>query len=482
MNTVQFFYDNQIRRFLVQFIRMVSGFQVQFGTADSTTGALALQSVPVYYGDPSRQASQILRGGSDNTMQTVPAMAVYISSLNFDQSRLQDPFLVTNIKVRERRVDPNTGMLTDQEGDAFNVERPMPMPYKIGLKLDIWTSNTEQKLQIIEQIATLFTPSLEIQSTDNYVDWTSLSAVLLTDINWDSRTIPTGTDDTISVATMTFELPIWISPPAKVTKLGVIQRIISNVYDATEGNLISGGVNGADALDGLIMSRRFTSVMNYGVYYQGNMLSLMRQSDFLDHAGNLRRDPKADYTWPTFINEYGAVRAGFSEVRLITDEDVEIVGTIAIHPTDPTLLLFEPFSDTLPQNTIRAVEAIVDPYKLDQDRYRNNLNVRHLLFDAQGNYNVSTGTRYLITEDIDTVAGLGTATAWAPNNHPFIAHAGDIIEFDGTKWNVSFDCRNNSNKQYVTNMTTGIQYKWNGETWVKSTEGVYPAGKWVLVL
>lgn len=49
----QFFYDQQIRRFIVQFIRVVSNFQVEFGKDRS--GVTSLQRVPVIYGDSSRQ-------------------------------------------------------------------------------------------------------------------------------------------------------------------------------------------------------------------------------------------------------------------------------------------------------------------------------------------------------------------------------------------------------------------------------------------
>jgi hypothetical protein len=112
----------------------------------------------------------------------------------------------------------------------------MPVPYKLTINLDIWTSNTSQKLQLLEQVLTMFNPSLEIQSTDNYIDWTSLSVVFLEQVTWSSRTIPVGTDNPIDIATLRFSLPIYISPPAKVLKLGVIERVIASIYDA-QGDL-----------------------------------------------------------------------------------------------------------------------------------------------------------------------------------------------------------------------------------------------------
>jgi hypothetical protein len=85
----QFFYDGQIRRFLVQFMRIVSGIDVEFGK--NSQGVKSLQRVPVYYGDQSRQAAIILKGNSENTLNAVPAMAVYVDGLNYDQTRMQEP-------------------------------------------------------------------------------------------------------------------------------------------------------------------------------------------------------------------------------------------------------------------------------------------------------------------------------------------------------------------------------------------------------
>ena len=73
-----FFYDKQIRRFLQQFIRILSNFQVEMGNDDA--GNRVLQQVPVFYGDASRQASQILRTNYPN-LQVDGEMHV-LSALN----------------------------------------------------------------------------------------------------------------------------------------------------------------------------------------------------------------------------------------------------------------------------------------------------------------------------------------------------------------------------------------------------------------
>lgn len=467
---VQFFYDNQIRRFLLQFTRMVSNFQVQFGTIDNATGNLALQTVPVFYGDASRQASQILRGQSENALPSVPAMAFYISALVYDRQRMQDPTYIGKMQIRERRVDPDTGMLTHEQGDTFSVERPMPVPFIMTLKLDIWTSNTEQKFQLIEQIGTLFNPALEIQSTDNYIDWTSLSYVQLDDIQWSSRSVPMGTDDgSIDIATLTFTLPIWISPPAKVTRLGVIQKIIASVFNSS-GNLSE------DIFDPKqLLTRKDITVLGYGVVLMNNTLELLRYNDtYEDHfdSGVLINTSTVS-NWHDLINVYGMLVNGTSQIRLELETGTDLIGTVAYHPTDPTKLLFTPFNDSIPVNTIPAVTAIIDPLRVNADQ---------LLYDNSGNYKVATGTRFMILNDINSELNTDFALAWTPNGMPVVAHANDIIEYDGTKWFVSFDGQHHDKLEYVTNLTTSIQYKWQDAHWAKSYEGVYREDRWRIIL
>lgn len=468
---VQFFYDNQIRRFLLQFTRMVSNFQVQFGKTDAGTGQLALQTVPVFYGDASRQATQILNRNSENVMQAVPAMAFYISALQYDRQRMQEPNFIGKMQIRERKYDPNTGMHTDQQGDTYTVERPMPVPYLMTIKLDIWTSNTEQKLQIVEQIATLFNPALEVQSTDNYIDWTSLSYVLLTDMNWSSRSVPVGTEDPIDIATMTFELPIWIAPPAKITQMGVIQRIISTVYDST------GALDKSIFDEEKVLIRRTITVLNYGVVLVGNKLRLVSASSAAgdnsidsDTVGVIDSSPQI---WRSIINQYGALQNGISQIRLEMPNGGELVGTVAYDPTDDTALLFNVLNDTVPINTVTAIDAVIDPHKNS---------VLDLLYDNMGNYLVTAGTRYLILGDIDDIPNTDFSKAWNPNGKPLVARANDIIYYNGSSWQVVFDSATVHDTQYTTNTATNVQLRWTGEEWVKSYEGLYREAEWRIVL
>ena len=450
-----FFYDGQIRRFVSQFIRMVSNFYVEFGAGSD--GVTRYQRVPVMYGDQSRQAATILRNNSENTLNAVPAMAVYISGLAYDLTRLQDPSLVQTMQIRQRHYDPVTGTYDNSQGEAYTIERMMPSPFKLTLKMDIWTSNTEQKLQLIEQLTTMFNPTMEIQSTDNYIDWTSLSYALLTDVSWTSRSVPTGGEEPIDVASMTFELPIWISTNIKVKKMGVIQAVITNLQDLTT----------LESLGQII-----TTVGNYGVLLStspgGNTLQLLSPNDATtnDAYNNDTVIGTATHPWAPVLDQYGKFISGSSQVRLTQPNGSEIIGTIAAHPTDPSLLLYSPFADTLPANTLAAVNAIINP---------TGANITSSITSP------ANGTRYLIVNDIGSSSNSSGSTAWrGTDGQDLIAHTHDIIQYNGTHWTVAFDSANTDVLNYVTNLTTGIQYKWQDQQWTKSYDGVYQAGEWML--
>jgi hypothetical protein len=455
-----YFYSGQTRRFLQQFIRMLSNFQVAMGKDDN--GNSVLLQVPIYYGDSSRQAATILRNNSENSLPTVPAMSVYISAMRYDQKRMQEPFFVSKMHLRYRDVD-QTGNLTATLGDTVTVERLMPVPYNLTLKVDIWTSNTDQKLQLLEQISVLFNPSLEIQSTDNYVDWTSLTYITLNDLNFSSRSVPIGTEDPIDIATLTFELPVWYSAPAKVKRMGVIEKIITSVWESN--GTIDHYNEDFDIGASTLLSRESYTIFNYNVLYIGNTVKLF-QSENQTAYNPVEYSPSSGYSWATLLKNYAQLTNGISQIRL-QQEGVTVVGTVSYHPTDPTSLLFSPLVDTLPANNLDPINAIIDPQNVTVDSTLAN---------------PPAGTRYLILNPIGNTGDEDGPALWNRAGHPdLIANANDIIEYTGTHWIVDFDSESVASVKYITNLRTNIQYKWKNHQWTKSVEGRYGVGAWSFV-
>jgi hypothetical protein len=458
----QFFYDEQIRRFLLQFTRIFSNFQVEYGPANSDQATLV--RVPVRYGDWTRLAQTVNQDNSASALPSTPLMTFYITGMDYDRPRMQEPYFIDRTAVRQRYYDVNTDSYETAQGNAFTIERLMPVPYKMTITLDIWTSNTNQKFQIFEQIATLFNPALEIQSTDSFIDWTSLSVVELDQTTWTTRTIPSGTENPIDVMSMRFTLPIWISSPAMVKKLGVVEKIIMSVFDA-QGDAVE-AIQNSDLLLG---TRQKFTPYRYQALLVGNKLQALKYSAVIDEPNvstALPDQPPSNEFWPAILEMYGGFRPGISQIRLdnqwgTTDQ---IIATATVDPTDDRFLLLDIDADTIPQNTLAPVDAVIDP----------------LLSGPGDGLPASTaGQRYLILNDIGNAENQFPSTAWGA----LVAQANDIIEYDGNSWIVTFGSTTTvDNIQYVTNVTTGLQYLWTGTTWVKSYEGLYPAGEWSIVI
>lgn len=459
-----FFYDEQIRRFLLQFARIFSNFEVEYGRNEEGT-AHTLVRVPVRYGDSSRQVSTVMQNNSPNFMPSTPLMTFYITGLDYDRPRMQEPNFVGKMNVRQRFYDTDTDTYETTQGNAFTIERLMPVPYSLTINLDIWTSNTNQKFQLLEQIIPLFNPALEIQSTDNFIDWTSLTVVELASTRWSSKTIPVGTEDPIDVATLTFKIPIWITSPAKVKKLGVVERIVASVFDA------NGDASSAITDNDLLMgTRQVFTPYGYQVLLIGNKLQALRPQQVIDQPNSSLSpadSPDSNLMWHAVIGDLGVLRDGISLIKLQQEDGTDVVGTVAYDPTDDRFLLFSVDVDTVPSNTLSPINAVINPL---------------LSGPGAGLPAASRGQRYLLTED--TGSDNGYAQAWAGAfNQYLIAQANDIVEYDGSRWVVVFDSANSPvNKQYVTNLTTELQYEWTGTTWIKSYQGLYEGGTWSLIL
>jgi len=454
----QYFYDNQVRRFLIQFAKIFSNWYVTKGK--DPAGNDILVRVPVMYGDSSRQASTIIANNSASNLPSAPLITYYITALEYDQRRTQDPTFVDRINVRQRAYNQENQAYETTQGQAFTIERLMPVPYTLRITVDFWTTNYNQKLELIEQLGALFNPSLEIQSTDNFIDWTSLSVVYQDGLTFTSRSIPQGTGNPIDVMTWKFYMPIWISTAAKLKKMGVIQKIIASIF---AGKAMS-DIQDDDLLLG---TRQKITPYGYKVLLLGNTLQLLPANQaFYPSNANLDAPPapNTNLYWSSLLNVYGTLRPGISQIWLQNPfMDTEIVGTIVPDPMDDRLLIYNIDPDTLPQNTLNPVDSVINPLVSGPNA---------------GLPGPVQGRRYLIVENIGS--DNNTTTAWGD----LIAEANDIIEYNvGTgKWFVSFNASASTTVQYVTNLTTNIQYRYTDNMWMKSYEGWYDQGDYSIVI
>lgn len=437
--------------------------------------------IPVRYGDMNRQVAQIMMKNSENVVQSAPFIACYIKNMEFARDRLQDPTYVSKMNIRERAYDDQGQEYLNTQGANYTIERLMPTPFNLQFTADIWTTNADQKFQILEQLLVLFNPSMEIQSNTNYIDWTSLSLVELTGMTFSSRSVPQGLEQDIDIATLNFQSPIWLTTPAKVKQLGIITKIITSIFDEPSGTIESGEFANSQDTDYFTgrtpVSIQATTLGDLGLLILDNTAKLIPPAS----------DGSRGVNWYSILDAYpGQFTAGLSQIRLMKPDGNEIVGYISLNPTDDSLMQINFDTDTVPMNTLitdlhnslprGTVDAIVNPETFNPRPENSNGSLGWPASDA----------RYLILEDInpryqeDHYTG---AAAWKNrDDSDFHAYANNIIQWDGVKWNVIFNTGSATDSVYITNSRTGVQYRWDGESWMKSYEGVYRAKDWRLVL
>ena len=486
---MQFFYDGQIRRYITQIVRLMSNFAYKDGKGNLTT-------IPVMYGDLTRQVAHVIRDNSENKIPSAPRMAVYITSLEMDRTRTADASYVSKLNIRERAFDDNNEEYFNIQGANYTVERLMPTPYTLGVSVDIWSTNTDQKLQILEQILMLFNPSLEIQTTDNYVDWTSLTVLDLNGITFSSRGIPTGTESEIDIATLQFTTPIFISPPTKVKKLGVITKIITSIFNEQTGDIDLGlSMPEIKAYEDAVSNNAKADItttadgkvdISKTVRTDADAVDAIIASDYDIIVLNsivqiVDKGVVGQTNWKKVLDVYpGVYQAGISRILLDrADIETTVSGTFAVNSLNENQLIVNWDPDTIPTNTLFSgvttrgtVDYIVDPVTFNPTALK------------------VTGLRLLILNNIGSASNTDGADAWkSTGGADLIAQTNDIIEWNGAQWNVLFDASANANSvdstvdfKYVTNLNTGVQYKWNGATWLLSFEGEYRKGTWNLSL
>ncbi len=448
---MQYFYDRQVRRYLQQFMRFFAGFSVKMGKDEN--GLDIYQKVPVRYGDINRMAAHILKNNSDNTMNTVPFIAVYITELLPSPERRLNPTHTDQVQVYEKQYDAATGQFLDQIGQTYSIKRHMPVPYDLNVQVDVWTSNTDQKLQLLEQILVLFNPSLDLRNNDNMFDWSRMNFVELINTVWSVRQVPTGTDDVLDVASLIFNLPIFINPPAMVQR----QQLISNII-----NTIRAG--DADELNQLLDDTYISDVQSkWQTVTDPERAVRLSNGELQLLTRHLQSTVDGDpLLWSTFLEAFGGIRDGISQIRVNRQDRPgvwggEFIGVLSEHPTDPNKLLVDVDQDSLPANTKSAIDGVIDPTRVAPG---NGLPV------------AAAGQRYIVVQ----------SPAEIPEWGGLVADPEDIIEFNGTAWVVSFDASVTNTVEYVLNVASNQQLAFMDEQWILSYEGIFQPGYWRLLV
>lgn len=449
MASLDYFYDGSFRRIIMHFGRLFMGFQVSNGKDQD--GNELLQRVPCRYATSDRQVLHILRNNSENAILSAPFISYNIANVDIARDRTRNSTSVNDTVMAERKWIDGQGYTGDM-GNNLQVTRMNPVPINLEFNVDVWTTLVEHKHQLLYQIRTIYNPALSLQISTSPLDWTAIQEVELTSINFSSKSMPIGQDEGLDIMTFNFKVESWLSAPAKVTRTKIIDTIFANIGEG----------NSDEDIFGWTIENTHRSVYTPNNYYI-RVNEAYNEITLLDPWGKTTTT-----TWAELFNSYGTYAAETTQIRLralTTDESdnsADIIGTVEINDSDPTILDWTLDTDTLPSTTLDAVDGVINPY--------NN-------YPGSGLPAAALGQRYLLLSDVGS-SGSSTV-AWGS----LVAGENDIIEYNGSAWVVDFDSSSNSTEQYVGTIAGNKRYRWTSDNgWIDPIAGMWRNGWWRLAI
>lgn len=203
----KFFYDQkQIYTCLLQFMAIFSGIQVSIGKSDYITDK-EIMHVPVRAGTRDRVVEWIVAGQTDNKPLRVPVIAVRIIGIEMA------PDLRKGMRQETASTHlPRGGALPD---DLKVIRQKQPNPYRLNFEVSVLTSNLKNKYEIMEQIATLFDPDIQIFTSDDFKDHYKIGKIELSGISLEDE-YPLGQNDSLLVDTYSFFAVCYLRAPIDI--------------------------------------------------------------------------------------------------------------------------------------------------------------------------------------------------------------------------------------------------------------------------
>lgn len=219
-NNYTYYYQGAFKDYIKQFMRLFSGFQVEYNRDSDNDTINDKKTCPVYYGSPDRIVANVLHKDGVSYATALPLMSTLLTAIELNPENRRTNYHEENV-TRTRSSD----------GAHVVNQKVMGVPYRITIDLSIYTSNTNQMFQLLEQIMIMFNPKLTIQKSDNLLDWSYLTEIELVAVTQETN-IPSAVDERMVMWSLSFLMDVWLDYPM-IESTGVIQQIITTIKDNT---------------------------------------------------------------------------------------------------------------------------------------------------------------------------------------------------------------------------------------------------------
>jgi hypothetical protein len=208
----------QFKKYIGQFMRVFSGFQVKDGVARG--GEVRTKRVPVVYGSMSRVVANVLTKKSRFVAASVPVLAVNMTGIQVDQENKPNPYHTD--KVSKHMIGSND-----------TLERKLGPAFILPMDVSIYASSTTELFEILEQILLIFNPRVTIQVDTDAHNADYITDITLVGIQPEIQT-PLSTQKEVIMLTLNFEVPVRLRYPHGIDTDSVILEITNNIIDESE--------------------------------------------------------------------------------------------------------------------------------------------------------------------------------------------------------------------------------------------------------
>jgi len=444
---VNYWYNAQIRTLVLHTQRLFSNFYISTGKDEN--GQDKLKRIPVVFMTTDKSVASIINKNTDTILETVPKMVLTISEIRLNNDLISgSPYYEYESEVTEKKFNDEIGNYEYEPGNSYHIKRLNPVPIGFVFKLYILTTKLEQKFQLLEQIRALFSPTLELQTSENPLDWTRLTSITLTGLNWSSKGINSLDSTALDTMDMTFEVDTNLDLPSLISRNRMIEKIIMDIGEADTRENMWGWT-----MEDIIRT-----------YYTPSDSTII-----VSNNTDVQLIPNKNIkTWYDLFKMYG-LKYNKSKnntylhcmINYDIDKQKEVLGNLTINENDPTKANWIINEDILPTANIPAVNAIIDPHDTKP------MNIE--------------GERYLLAEDLGNNTKLwgklldksGKEVSSIPENC--------IIEYKNGFWTLSLNPIEEPAIYYLRdNSDAKFLYTWNEDysVWVDVINKKYRPGFW----
>ena len=216
------FYHKQIRNTVIAFGTIFNNIHIK--RLDSSGNPLQSLKVPLSYSPKEKFIARLdqqasLTGTDSSVAITLPRMSFEINGYSYDASRKLN-------KNQKRGV-----VTTNADTTKLNTQYS-PVPYDVSIELNVFTANSDDGLQIIEQILPYFQPDYTVTMIESTtMDTKRDIPFILESVNYEDSYAGSLTDTRRITYSLSFTAKIYLYGP--ISTSAVIKKVSADLYDNT---------------------------------------------------------------------------------------------------------------------------------------------------------------------------------------------------------------------------------------------------------